>query len=239
MKLNVYALPSLVPIEAKGPGVVIDVLRATSVIVTALANGARSVNAVAEVDTARSLQRNNPAGSVILGGERNALPIAGFDLGNSPLQYTKDIVMGKKIILTTTNGTKALAAMSHVKPLYIGSFLNGLAIAKALANLRQDAILICSGTRNQYTLDDLACAGHIAFHLSKLVPYLVLDDLAFSARFLYQEHRNNLKTLISHASHFSYLQSLGLEADIDYSLQVDVIDIVPQVIGEIISLDAP
>ena len=235
MKLCVYALPALVPPNSRGPAVVIDVLRATSVMVTALAHGAAAICPVEEIEAARSLAASYPAGSVLLGGERQALLIPGFDLGNSPREYTPDKVAGKHIILTTTNGTRALASLAGIEPLFIGAFLNAGAVAHTLAGLGQDAMLVCAGTRGHFTLDDITCAGLIAARLSKLVPDLKLDDLAYTARFLYQSHAQDIKGLISHAQHYCYLQSIGLEADIDYCLQVDVLDLVPQVQRETVA----
>ncbi|NLG86738.1 MAG: 2-phosphosulfolactate phosphatase [Firmicutes bacterium] len=229
MKLSVYALPTLVPPGSQGPAVVIDVLRATSVMVTALAHGAAAITAVEEIEDARSLAASYPTDSVLLGGERQALPIPGFDLSNSPREYTPEKVKDKHIILTTTNGTRALASLAGIEPLFIGAFLNASAVAKTLAALGQDAMLVCAGTRGRFTLDDISCAGLIAAQLSRLIPNLELDDLAYTAYFLYQSHAQNIKHLVSHAQHFSYLQSIGLEADINYCLQVDALDLVPKV----------
>lgn len=229
MKLSVYALPTLVPPNSQGPAVVIDVLRATSVMVTALANEAAAITAVEEIEAARTLAAGYPASDVLLGGERRARPIPGFDFGNSPREYTADKVADKHIILTTTNGTRALASLAKVEPLFIGAFLNARAVAETLARLGQDTMLVCAGTNGRFTLDDIACAGMITAYLSELVPDLDLDDLAYSAHFLYRNHAQNIKGLISHAQHYSYLQSIGLEADIDYCLQVDTVDLVPKV----------
>lgn len=227
MKVTVYALPTLVPPATPGPAVVIDVLRATSVMITALAHGARAVRPVAEIEEARALAATFPPGTALCGGERRALPIPGFPLGNSPLEYTPEKVAGKTVILTTTNGTQALAALRHVEPLFIGAFLNAGAVARTLAHLGQDAILVCSGTRGRFSLDDASCAGRIVAHLKALVPDLVLDDLAYAALLLFETHRTNLRELISHAGHYQYLLSLGLEPDIAYCLQEDIFDLVP------------
>ncbi|NLY49868.1 MAG: 2-phosphosulfolactate phosphatase [Firmicutes bacterium] len=232
MRVCVYPLPNLVPRDLTGPAVVIDVLRATSVMVTALANGAHSIRTVAEVESARSLADSYPPGTVLLGGERRALPIPGFDFGNSPLEYTKNTVQGKTIILTTTNGTRALETLKGVRPLFIGAFLNGSAVAKALASLGQDATLVCSGTRGHFSLDDAACAGMVSARLQELVPGLELDDMAYTVLSLYQQHQKNLRELIHHAAHCQYLTSIGLEKDITYCLQEDLFALVPQLVNE-------
>ncbi|MDK2784441.1 MAG: 2-phosphosulfolactate phosphatase [Bacillota bacterium] len=234
MKVTVYALPALVPAGTPGPAVVIDVLRATSVMVTALAHGARSVRPVAEIEEAKALAAAFPPGTALCGGERRALPIPGFALGNSPLEYTPEKVAGKTIILTTTNGTRALAALRQVEPLFIGAFLNARAVARTLAQLGRDAVLVCSGTRGRFSLDDVACAGLIVAHLKALVPGLELDDLAYASLVLYETHRSNLRELIAHAGHYQYLISIGLEPDIAYCLKQDIFDLVPRAVaGEV------
>ncbi|HHY92361.1 MAG TPA: 2-phosphosulfolactate phosphatase [Firmicutes bacterium] len=235
MKVSVHALPTLVPLATCGPAVVIDVLRATSVMITALASGARAVRPVAEIEEARALSATLPPGTALCGGERRALPIPGFPLGNSPLEYTSEKVAGKTIILTTTNGTRALAALRHVEPLFIGAFLNAGAVAHTLAELGQDCQVVCSGTRGRFSLDDVACAGLIVARLQAEVPDLTLDDLAYAALFLYQAHQDDLRGLIRHADHYQYLLSIGLEPDIAYCLQQDVFSLVPRVVaGEVV-----
>lgn len=229
MRLSVYPLPALVPAGTAGPAVVIDVLRATSVMVTALAHGARAIQAVAEVHEAREAAAQYPAGTVLLGGERRALPIPGFDLSNSPREYTPEKVAGKTLILTTTNGTRALASLQGVEPLFIGAVLNAGAVARTLAHLGRDALLVCSGTRGRFSLDDVACAGLIAARLKALVPALGLDDLAYAALSLYENHCRGLKELVAHAVHYRYLVELGLERDIDFCLKEDLFTIVPEV----------
>ncbi|ADL07082.1 2-phosphosulfolactate phosphatase [Thermosediminibacter oceani] len=214
--------------------IVIDVLRATSVITTALHNGAERVIPVPSVEDAFRLARDLK-GNSLLGGERRALKIPGFDLGNSPLEYKKELVEGKTVILTTSNGTKAIKASESAEHILIGCFLNASAAAgKALQTLSSETTgvaVLCAGTLGEFSLDDAACAGLIVDILVRNIKRIneipELSDLAFACRDLYLEHRHDLKTFISHAAHYKRLLDLGLEKDIDYCLQQDVLDCVP------------
>ncbi|TYP54220.1 2-phosphosulfolactate phosphatase [Thermosediminibacter litoriperuensis] len=215
--------------------IVIDVLRATSVITTALHNGAERVIPVPSVEDAFRLARDLKYNS-LLGGERGAVKIPGFDLGNSPLEYKKELVAGKTVILTTSNGTKAIKASESAEHILIGCFLNasaaaGKALQFALSSETPGVAVVCAGTLGEFSLDDAACAGLIVDSLVRNIERMneipELSDLAFACRDLYLEHRHDLKAFISHAAHFKRLLGLGLEKDIDYCLQRDVINCVP------------
>jgi 2-phosphosulfolactate phosphatase len=158
--LNVYALPTLVTSAdlAGGAAVVIDVLRATTSMVYLLEAGAKGIIPCQEIDEARQQAAQLPAGEVLLAGERHALPIDGFDLVNSPSQCTPQRVAGKTIVLTTTNGTRAVLAARHARRVLIGAFVNVTAVYEQL--LMEDQVhLICSGTDGHYSQDDVLLAG--------------------------------------------------------------------------------
>jgi len=154
--LNVYALPRLVDPEelAGGTAVVIDVLRSSTTI------------AYVEVEEARAIAAGLPAGTVLLGGERHGLPIEGFDLGNSPEEYTPQRVGGKTIVLSTTNGTRAMAQARHAKRVLIGAFVNATAVYRQLLGVEQ-IHLLCSGTEGQYSEDDVLLAGMLVERLGR------------------------------------------------------------------------
>jgi 2-phosphosulfolactate phosphatase len=167
--LNVHFLPALTTPEALTGSavVVIDVLRATTTIATALAAGARKVIPCQEVEEAREVAAKLPAGSVLLGGERAGTPIAGFDLGNSPLEYTPARVAGKTLVFTTTNGTRALRHARLAKAIFCGAFVNLSAIADHLrGEPRID--LLCAGTDGQVTAEDVLFAGMLANRIASL-----------------------------------------------------------------------
>ena len=166
--LNVYALPKLVePEELQGgTAVVIDVLRSTTTIVHALGAGASEVLPCAEVEEARRLACRLPAEQVVLGGERNGLAVEGFDLGNSPGDYTADRLRGKTLVITTTNGTAAMAHARTAAQILLGAFVNISAVCERL--LGHPAIhVLCSGTDGQYSDDDILLAGLLVDRLQR------------------------------------------------------------------------
>ena len=161
--LKVHLLPELVaPEQLRDHAVVvIDVLRATTTIAFALAAGASEVIPCLEVDDARQLAAKYPAGTVLLGGERLGVRIEGFDLGNSPTEYTTDKVAKKTIIFTTTNGTRAMERCRQARRVLLGALVNRRAIAAALAQ-ETNVDIVCAGTRGEVGLDDALTAGAIA-----------------------------------------------------------------------------
>jgi 2-phosphosulfolactate phosphatase len=171
MSLAVHFLPDLVPAQqlAGRTSVVIDVLRATTTITHALAAGARGVIPCVEVDAARRIATEMARGQYLpreylLGGERGGVLIPGFDLSNSPAEYTPDVVRGKTIIFTTTNGTRALAHARLAREILLGSFVNLSALCARLKTA--DGVdVICAGTRAKISLDDVLVAGAIVDRL--------------------------------------------------------------------------
>jgi 2-phosphosulfolactate phosphatase len=203
--------------------IVIDVLRATSVITTAIGNGASEVVVTIEIDEAMNLKDDKS----LLGGERKALMIEGFDLSNSPLEYRKEIVKGKRIVLTTTNGTKAIYKSMAAKKIYIGSMLNGRAVAQKAAAERMDVVIACAGTYGKFSIDDFICAGKIISDISNMAE-AELDDFAAASYMAYRDNRGDIEGYVKMASHYKYLISIGLKGDIKYCLTEDLLDVVPE-----------
>ena len=166
--LNVYVLPNLVtPQElAEGTAVAIDVLRASTTIVYALEADATEVIPCLEVDEARQIAAQFPRERVLLGGERKGLPIEGFDLGNSPEEYTAERVAGKTIVMTTTNGTRAIDRCRGARRAIVGAFVNATAVYHDLLNEEQ-VHLVCAGTDNQASRDDVLLAGMLVERLQR------------------------------------------------------------------------
>lgn len=214
--------------------VVIDMLRATSVITTALANGANRVIPLLTVEEALELAKQN-RNHYILGGERKAVKIEDFDLSNSPLDYTSELVSGKDVILTTTNGTRAINACHKAKRIFIGSMLNGKAIVEKLRELNEDVVFVNAGTVGQFSMDDFICAGYMINCLIK-GNEVELSDIAFTAKYVY-ENNNNIIDYIKNARHFDILKNLNLHDDIEYCMQKDKFYILPEYKnGEIVNL---
>ena len=164
--LNVYALPRYVEPEEMigGTAVVIDVLRSGTSIVHALAAGAKEVIPCLEIEDALALAEQFAHDEILLGGEREGEPIEGFDLGNSPEEYSAERVAGKTIILTTTNGTRAMHHAAKADEILIASFANASAVARRLFE-REHVHVLCSGTDGKISQDDVLLAGMLAERL--------------------------------------------------------------------------
>ncbi len=218
------------PLELRGKAVVvIDVLRATSVIVTALANGAKSVIPVIEIDEALELANRLGRENCILGGERNMTPIEGFDLGNSPQHYGADRVADKVVILTTTNGTLAIRCLGCREDVYISSFLNVCATVRTLIKLNKDVVVVCAGTAKQFSLDDAFCAGVILNKLRKN-SYIILNDFAYALMKIASQTQSEHQDLLLQTRSFQNLSKVGYHADIEYCLQHDIFAIAPRLV---------
>jgi 2-phosphosulfolactate phosphatase len=164
--LNVYNLPDQVTPEelTGGTVVVIDVLRAATTITHALAAGAVEVIPCLEIDDARRIAEQLPAGRYVTGGERGGLPIPGFDLGNSPTHYTPERVGGRTVVFTTTNGTRTMLRCRLARRVFIGAFVNARAIVRELAGSERICV-ICSGSGGQISRDDILFAGLVVERL--------------------------------------------------------------------------
>lgn len=235
--------------------VVIDVLRATSVITTALDNGACEVIPVQTVEEAQALYAQSDATQTLRGGERNALKIEGFELSNSPLEYKKKAVEGKTVILTTTNGTCAINNVKGADAVVLGCFRNAEAIANhLLGRLPQcdsptthpvglsyhgsrdvvglsyhgsrDIIIVCAGTQGRFSLDDGLCAGMI-IELLKQKTEVETDDLGLLLNRFYNESKDNLFGALSGCHHLKRLFMLGFYDDIRFCLETNCVATVP------------
>ena len=208
--------------------VVIDVLRATSSIVTALEAGATSVVPVRETDEAIVVMRRLGRERVLLCGERESRLIAGFDLDNSPASYTSDRVAGKTLVFTTTNGTRALVEAARGNAtVYCAALLNRAAVAERLAAAEGDARLMCAGSHGEPSFEDLLGAGAIVDALLHRHKTLAVSDAARAAAVLYAANAKRLTTAIAGGTHAQALVSAGFAADIAACAKLDVSRCVP------------
>lgn len=210
--------------------VVIDVLRATSVITTALDNGAREVIPVRTVEEAESLFSASDASMTLRGGERNALKIEGFDLSNSPLEYKKKTVEGKTIILTTTNGTHAINNIKGADEVVLACFRNAASAASVMGSARNDVAIVCAGTEGRFSLDDGLCAGML-IELLKQQTEVETDDLGLLLTHYYINSKANLLGALSGCFHLKRLFTLGFYDDIRFCLETNCVTTVPVVQG--------
>jgi 2-phosphosulfolactate phosphatase len=236
---------------AGGIAIVIDVLRASTTIVTALAHGAVGIRPVLTVDGARALASGGGHGSgVLLGGERGGRRIDGFDLGNSPLEYSADRVTGRRIVITTTNGTAALDASKAAAEVLIGAIVNRSAVAsrargRAEAHGTSDIHLVCAGTDGQVTEEDLLAAGAIVDAAVRLpgADHDTLDDAATAALKLFRDVLASssdcakvpaadaaaaIATAFTTSRGGRNLIELGMQADLPAAAAIDSLPVVPR-----------
>ena len=204
--------------------VVIDVLRATTVMVTAFEYGVNEIIPVLSPEEAFDI-KNKLGADVLLGGERDAELIPGFDLDNSPFSYMNEKVKGKTLVMTTTNGTSAIRAAATVGEVYIVSFLNARAVAEKLRDTERIS-LICSGTNGNYTLEDGLCAGYI-IDLVKKEEEVEMTDFARLVYSFYKMSEGDIKMAASAAKHYKVLEHKGFVNDLQYCFKTDVSDIIP------------
>jgi 2-phosphosulfolactate phosphatase len=203
--------------------VVLDVLRATTTIAYALQAGCRDIIPVEDISEAMRLADTLGKDRTLLCGERGGQKIPGFHLGNSPLEYTPQVVEGKTRLLTTTNGTRALVVAQGAEVL-TGSFVNlSMVAARAVADER-DLLLLCAGRESRFSLEDTVCAGGL---LSRLPEGMYeLSDAAVVAAALYRRHSDDLLGMMRASQHGRYLVSLGLERDLSVAAAVDALPVV-------------
>ena len=217
--------------------VVIDVLRASSTIVTALANGCRGFIPILSPEQAKAEAQQFEKDSVLLGGEREGKKIEGFDLGNSPREYKGEVVKDKTIIFSTTNGVKTLEMVKNAHRIIIGSFLNLHAVCNYCTNYQGDILIICSGREGKYSLEDTACAGMLIDSLKNALSDIYQEsDANLTAQLLYEKFGNHILAILQKSQHGRYLESIGLNEDLKFCSQLDFFHIVPMVREGIISI---
>lgn len=214
--------------EVRGKTVVIaDVLRASSTIVTAIKNGARGVIPVGDMGEASKISQNVDSDDYLLCGEKGGIKIEGFDLGNSPLEYTPAVIGDKTIILNTTNGTKAIKKSSQAEKVYIAAFLNLDAVVNALRDDPRDIVLICSGWRGRLSVEDMLLAGNIIYNLCDGTLDEESCDGAKVAFGLYEKFGKDLESVILRSNHATRLREIVGEDDISYCCQMNTTDVLP------------
>jgi len=207
---------------------VIDLLRATSTIVEAVANGARAVLPAADMDDAMRLAQTLGRSEVILCGERRSRKIEGFDLGNSPSEFTSAAVADKLVIMTTTNGTPALLAGASADRCVVAAYLNLSAAVADLLAAEKPIVLLCAGRGGRFSLDDVICAGSIARALRQQLGARVrMNDAARAAMGLERRYHPHLNAVISRTGAGRQLLEAGFADDIPMCLTRDRHDVVP------------
>jgi 2-phosphosulfolactate phosphatase len=206
--------------------IVLDVVRASTTIVTALAGGALAVIPVATPDEARAIGRQGEDGQVLVGGERGGAPPPGFECGNSPAEYTPERVRGRRVAFTTTNGTRALLALAGARRIAVAGFVNATAAVRWASAEPGDVLLVCSGERGRFCLEDAVCAGLLVSQLAS-PEGRPLTDAARAAWALWDRYRGDLDAMLADAAWAQTLVAQGRGGDLPLCVAVDVHRVVP------------
>jgi 2-phosphosulfolactate phosphatase len=227
--VQVHLLPELVAPDrlTGGLAVVIDVLRATTTIVHALAAGCTAVRPCATVEEARTLADQMRAGRVLLAGERGGRPLPGFDLGNSPKEFTAQRCKGRVLVLTTTNGTRALLQAAAADRVLVAGFVNYSAVCEQLRTDPRPIHIICAGNEGAVALEDALLAGALVDFLCDVVE-VQLNDGARLAWDCFEHHGRVLDGALEVSAGGARLHALGYDDDIRAAARVDQFALVPE-----------
>ena len=232
MRVDVlFGVQQITPQDVQGRVVaVIDVLRASTTIAVALANDARTVLPFESSEEMITRSKQLERASFLLAGERRMLKIEGFDLGNSPREHTREAVEGKTVMLTTTNGTKALLAVQGARDVVVASYVNLTAASAMLRTALRgghDVTLVCAGQDRQFALEDAACAGRYVHMVSKRLTGVDTNDAAYAASLIDKKFGDNLMRLFNTAAHGRALAAAGFGEDLTVSAAVDSFPVIP------------
>ena len=206
--------------------VVIDILRATSCMVAGLGSGVKSITPVDSIEACEALGKQG----YVMAGERGGKKVAQFEMGNSPFEFMKKELKGKKIAMTTTNGTRSIELSRKAPQVIIGAFLNLSAVARYLNNQPLDVLLFCAAWKGRFNLEDSLFAGAVCDILSETVE--LESDAALSAKCMYQYMSNDLEHFIQQSNHAHRLSRFNVSKDIGYCIMKDQFDILPMLVGD-------
>ncbi|MDM3848243.1 MAG: 2-phosphosulfolactate phosphatase family protein [Aphanizomenon gracile PMC638.10] len=233
MKIFVYHTPELTPNDPVPEcAIAVDVLRATSTMATVLAAGGEAVQVFSDLDQLMAVSEQWPPEKRLRAGERGGAKVAGFELGNSPLDCIPELVAGKRLFISTTNGTRALQRIQNAPIVLAAALINRAAVVKFLLEKQPETVwIVGSGWEGSYSLEDTVCAGAIAHSIVQQSSYAQQEisgnDEMVSAIALYSQWQDNLQGLLYQASHGQRLLRLECNEDLKYCSQTDILDILP------------
>jgi 2-phosphosulfolactate phosphatase len=233
MKVKLYFTPQPLT-EAKIRGkvaIAVDVLRASTTICTAIQNGCREIIPVATVGDAAAMRANLDRDSVLVCGEREGLKIEGFDLGNSPAEYSDQVVRNKVLVFASTNGSRAILKCAASSVTLVCGFVNLSAVVEIVRKFDRDVAIVCAGKQGNFSLEDTFCGGAIIDRMLGCGKYDISNDAAQVAHMLYKNQSASIESVLHQADHARYLVSLGFGADIVTAAAVDSIPVVPVLSG--------
>ena len=231
MNVDVAFLPTALPkLENTGVTVVVfDVLRATTTMAAALAAGVREIRIFPGTDAARQAAAARGADDILLCGEEQCLPPAGFHLGNSPGAFASDAHRGRTVYMSTTNGTRAILAARGAGRIFTGALVNASAVADAVHRAGADVILLCAGTNGTVAAEDVIGAGAVVHAMRPFGAVRLRSDAAWMAEDLFVAHRSDLANALRTSRGGQNVLAAGLEPDIDFAARMDAVAVVGDV----------
>jgi 2-phosphosulfolactate phosphatase len=232
VRVDVYfGVQGLQPASVQGRVVaVIDVLRASTVVAVALANGARAVVPLESSDEVITRSKSFDRSEVRLAGERRMNPIPGFDFGNSPGEFTREAVEGKTVLFTTSNGTGALLAVQGARDVVIASYVNFSAVLtmmRTAARAGTDVAIVCAGREKEFALEDAGCAGRYVRLLATRTADVEVNDGARASELIAKRYGDRIDQLFAESAHGRALADGGFAEDLVMCAQVDSHPIIP------------
>jgi len=235
MTIEVYFTPfELAPDTVAGrAAVVIDILRASTVTAIAFQNGAKEIYPAGSLEDAEELAGRLADKNPLLCGEREGFIVPGYDLGNSPLEYTPKKIGGRTLIHASTNGTGAMVATAQAAHRYMVGLVNSRAVVEEIARTGLDLVIVCAGQEGVFSIEDAFGAGNIISLLTEYFPNVLLgNDHAGTSEYIYEKNRHDPLALIHDCPHGRYLASLGFEKDLPICAQMDTVPVVPYMAGD-------
>jgi len=230
---EVVLTPALLPLyDLKGKTVVVtDILRATSSMCVAFEYGIRQIIPVSHVEDAMVHRKSG----LKTAAERDGQKVEGFDFGNSPFDFMIKELEDQSLVMTTTNGTKAIHLSSNAERIYIGSFLNLQAVADRIIKENKSVVVVCSGWKDKFNLEDTLFAGALAALVEN--EFDMNDDATIAAKTIWDVQKNDLFSFIKKASHAQRFERLGIDKDIEFCLQQNIYNFVPEVADGMIKVE--
>lgn len=208
--------------------VVIDVLRSSTSICQALASGAKAVIPADGRGEAGDLWAKIGSDTAILAGEQNGVKFENFQLGNSPLEFTPETVGGKFVIMATTNGTGVFKKAHHAAKILSCALVNISAVAEHLKHESKDLVIVCSGREGHFSIEDTICGGMLISKLQQATNSLLpLNDAGKLALLLFEKNQHHLIDSIKEGEHSRFLESIGFDDDVTFSVTVDKVPVLP------------
>lgn len=243
MKITLYCSPIEVPEEIfRGKTtVVIDVLRASTAIITAIDNGCREIIPTDTVDAAMEIAQRLGRNEVSLCGERSSKKVKGFNLGNSPSEYSRNTIGGKTLVYTSTNGSGAIIRSRNSDLSLIGAFVNISAVARSTVQGEDDIIILCSGEDGTFSLEDTVCGGMLITKILDIrgsSEQIDFNDAALAAQVLYRTYAHDILGMLKITNHGRHLTEIGFGNDLDFCAIIDTTTVIPILIeGRVVKGD--